>query len=137
MQGGFVVCSWLAFRHSFLASGGTNMAAQHQVGKTAAALVLVLVIETQCRVNVNVRLNIPNSGSGSATGHIEGDIFVPGPAPAFQLRPGQLSPSSSHGNKKSTDLIKPREMMSRSSPRLTDKMLEKERHRTTGGKWIW
>ena len=133
MQGGLHV----AFRHFFLAFGETTMVAQQMVGKTAAALVLVLVIETQCRVNVNVRLNIPNSGSGSATGHIEGDIFVPGPTPAFQLRPGQLSPSSSHGNKKSTDLIKPREMMSRSSPRLTDKMLEKERHRTTGGKWIW
>ena len=84
MQGGLYV----AFRHFFLASGGTTMVAQQKVGKTAAALVLVLVVETQCRVNVNVRLNIPNSGSGSATGHVEGDTFVPGPAPAFQLRPG-------------------------------------------------
>ena len=70
----------MAFRHSNLASGGINMAAQHHVGNTAAGLVLVLVAETLCRVNVNVVIDTPNTGRDSITGHIEGDTYVPGPA---------------------------------------------------------
>ena len=99
----------MAFCHSFLASGGTNMPAQHQVGKTAAALVLVLVGEILCRVNVNIQIDTPNTGKDSITGHIEGDTFVPlsGGSPSTSQDyqslgsaahgPGRGSPSPSLG----------------------------------------